>query len=242
MGQATVVATHGAMLSTYLSCLRIGHLEQEMHIFGYLKEHTKRKLGFDPGHPKVDKTRFHRFDWEEFYRGVEEAIPGDMPKPLGNLMSTHCFVDANHGRKKVTKQSQTGILLFCCMLPIIMFRKRQNTVETCTFGIELFALKNVVELVELVEALRYKLCMFGVPIEVATNVFGDNESVYKNVSTPELVVKKKYHSISYHQCHKLVAAVTVRLAKEPTASKLADLFTKMLPQIVREKLLDWFTY
>ena len=29
--------------------------------------------------------------------------------------------------------------------------------------------------VELTESLRYKLRMFGVPIEVATNVFCDNE-------------------------------------------------------------------
>ena len=67
------------MLSTYLACVRIFHLEQVMHIFGYLKYNPKRKLSFDPGHPKIDKTRFYKFDWEGFYRGVEEAIPGDMP-------------------------------------------------------------------------------------------------------------------------------------------------------------------
>ena len=129
--------------------------------------------------------------------------------------------------------------MFCCMAPIIMFSKRQNTVETSTFGSEFTALKNAVELVE---ALRYKLRMFGVPIEGPTNVFCDNESVYKNVSTPESVLKKKHHSISYHRCREAVAAGTVRMAKEPTASNLADLFTKMLPRVLREKLLDWFTY
>ena len=53
--------------------------------------------------------------------------------------------------------------------------------ETSTFGSEFTALKKAVELVE---ALRYKLRMFGLPIEGPTNVFCDNESVYKNVSTP----------------------------------------------------------
>ena len=32
--------------------------------------------------------------------------------------------------------------------------------------------------VELVESLRYKLRMFGVPIEGPTNVFCDDEAVY----------------------------------------------------------------
>ena len=67
------------------------------------------------------------------------------------------------------------------MAPIIMLRKIQNTFETSTFGSEFTALKNAIELVE---ALQYKLCIFRVPIEGVTNVFCDNESVYKNVSTP----------------------------------------------------------
>jgi hypothetical protein len=28
--------------------------------------------------------------------------------------------------------------------------------------------------VEMIEALRYKLCMFGIPIDGPANVFGDN--------------------------------------------------------------------
>ena len=228
-----------SLLSTYLASPRIGHLEQVFHIFGYLKEHPKRKLGFDPQHPKIDTGRFHKFDWEDFYKGAEEAIPENMPKPRGHAMSTHCFVDANHAGNKVTRRSQTGILIFCNMAPIVWHAKRQNTVETSTFGSEFTALKNAVELVE---ALRYKLRMFGIPIEGPTNVFCDNESVYKNVSTPESVLKKKHHSIAYHRCREAVAAGTLRIAKEPTATNLADLFTKLLPQVVRERLLDWFTY
>ena len=64
------------LLYTYLACPIIGHLEQLMHIFGYLKEHPKRKLGFDPGHTNIDKTRLCKFDWENLYRVVEEAILG----------------------------------------------------------------------------------------------------------------------------------------------------------------------
>ena len=111
--------------------------------------------------------------------------------------------------------------------------------ETSTFGSEFTALKNTVELVE---ALWYKLHMFGVPIEGPTNVFCENELVYKNVSTLESVLNKKHQSIAYHLCRESVAALTIRIAKEPTVTNLSDLFTKMLPQFIREKLLDWFTY
>ena len=42
--------------------------------------------------------------------------------------------------------------------------------------------------VELTEALRYKLHMFVVPLEGPTNVFCDNEAVYKNTSILESVL------------------------------------------------------
>ena len=93
--------------------------------------------------------------------------------------------------------------------------------------------------VELVKARRNKLRMFGVPIEGPTNVFCYNESVYKNVSTPESVLKMKHRSIAYHCCCESIAASTIRIDKESTATSLSDLFTKMLPQFVCGNLLDW---
>ena len=57
------------------------------------------------------------------------------------------------------------------MEPIIWHSKQHNAVETSTFGSEMMALKNGVKLVE---ALRYKLRMFGAPIEGTTNIYCDN--------------------------------------------------------------------
>ncbi len=71
-----------------------------------------------------------------------------------------------------TRRSQTGILLFCNKAPTMWFSKRQNSVEASTFGSEFTAMKNAVEMIE---ALRYKLRMFGVPIEGPTNVFCDKK-------------------------------------------------------------------
>jgi hypothetical protein len=118
------------------------------------------------------------------------------------------------------------------------YNKRQKTVDASTFGSEFQAMKNAVELAE---ALRYKLRMYGVPIVASTNIFCDNEAVYKNTSLPESTPKKKHHSIAYHRCREAVAAGTVRVAKEGTQTNLSDLFTNLLPQVQCEELLDKFT-
>jgi hypothetical protein len=228
-----------SLLSSYLAMPRAGHLEQALHIFGYLKSHPKRKIGFDPSHPGINENRFQKCDWEEFYRDASEAIPENKPEPRGKSMSTHCFVDANHAGDTETRRSQTGILLFCNKAPTMWFSKRQNSVEASTFGSEFTAMKNAVEMIE---ALRYKLRMFGVPIEGPTNVFCDNEAVCKNTTRPESTLTKKHHSIAYHRSREAVAAGTVRVSKEDTLTNLADIFTKTMAAPKRENLLDSFTY
>jgi hypothetical protein len=96
--------------------------------------------------------------------------------------------------------------------------------------------------IELIESLRYKLRMFGVPIEGPTNVFCDNEAVCKNTTKPESVLSKKHHSIAYHRGREAVAAGTIRVSKEGTHTNLADVFTKTMAAPKRENLLDKFTY
>ena len=171
-----------ALMSSHLALPRRGQLGQLYHIFGYLKTHPKRKLFLDPQHPKLDERAFKVYDWCDFYRDAKEAIPDDMPRPRGSIVSTHCFVDSDHAGDKVTRRSQTGILIFVNRAPIIWYSKRQNTVETSTFGSEFIAMKTAVEQIE---ALRYKIRMFGSPIEGPTNVFCDNEAVFKNASMPD---------------------------------------------------------
>ena len=112
-----------------------------------------------------------------------------MPRPRGKSVSTHWFLDANHAREKNTRRSMTGILIFCNTPPIIWHSKRQNSVDMSSFGSEFTAMKNSVELVA---ALRYKLRMFGVPIDGSTDIFCDNEAAYKNASTPEYQLRKKH--------------------------------------------------
>ena len=163
-------------------------------MFGYLKLHPKRKLAIDPQHPDIRERWFKKCDWHDSNRDAAEAIPSDMSVPQGNPMSTHCFVDASHGSDRATCRSQTGILIFCNKAPALWYSKRQNTVEASTFGSEFHqALKNAIEVIE---ALRYKLRMFGVPTDGPTNIFCDNEAVTKNASLLESTLKKKHCSIA----------------------------------------------
>ena len=96
--------------------------------------------------------------------------------------------------------------------------------------------------VEMIEAMRYKLRMFGIPIEGPTNIFCDNGAVCVNTTKPESTLSKKHHSIAYHRCGEAVAALTVRVSKEHTSTNLADLFTKIMSAIRRDNLLDSFSY
>jgi hypothetical protein len=228
-----------ALLSSHLALPRRGHLEQVYHIFGYLKQSPRRRLYLDPDHPIISEQRFVKYDWTDFYKYAEDTLPPNMPKARGRAFSTHCFVDSDHAGDKVTRRSQTGVLIFCNRAPILAYSKRQNSVETSTYGSELVAMRQAIDLVK---SLRYKLRMFGIPVEGPTNIFCDNESVYKNTSIPESVLSKKQHSISYHSAREAVAAEIVRIAKEGTDTNLSDLFTKTLNKPKREGLLDRFMY
>jgi hypothetical protein len=50
---------------------------------GYLKLHHNTRLVFDPTYPSINMNDFPTYDWTEFYGDVKEAIPADMPDPLG---------------------------------------------------------------------------------------------------------------------------------------------------------------
>jgi hypothetical protein len=73
--------------------------------------------------------------------------------------------------------------------------RRQNTVETSTFGSEFVALRTCRDMIIV---LRYKLRMFGIPLEGAAQVFYDNQGVVKNTSVPESVLTKKHNAVNYH--------------------------------------------
>jgi hypothetical protein len=87
--------------------------------------------------------------------------------------------------------------------------------------------------VELIEALWYKLRMFGIPIAGPANVYCDNDSVVNNTRRPESTLKKKHNAIAYHRVREAVATGAIWIAWEDGKTNLADILTK---NVNREKL------
>jgi len=135
-----------AVLSQYLASPREGHLEALYQIFAYLKKHPNTSIVFDPISITLDKSAIAPIDvkaWREFYGDVVEELPAKMPDPLGNAVDFTCFVDSDHAGNIVTHRSHTGILIFVQNAPIMWYSKKQNTVESSSFGGEFVALRSL---------------------------------------------------------------------------------------------------
>ena len=143
-------------------------------------------------------------DWRDFYGDVHEELPPNMPDAKGQSVVVSCFVDANHAGNMITCRSHTGLLIYVQNVPIVWFSKRQNTVESSSFGSKFVALRTAKDMIV---ALRHKLRMFGVPIAGPANVFCDNNGVVKNTTIPESMLAKKHtNAINYHAIREAVAA------------------------------------
>ena len=135
----------------------------------------------------------------------------------------------------MTRRSHSGVLIFVNRAPIIWFSKRQATVETSTFGSESVALRQGIDLIE---ALRYKLRMMGVPIDGPTKIYSDSDSVVKATTRPESTLKKKHNAINYHRIREAQAAGHIKVAWIDGEENLADAFTKVLVGKKRHYLLS----
>ena len=75
-------------------------------------------------------------------------------------------------------------------------------------------------------SLRYKLQMFGIPVNGLSNIFCENESVYRKFSFADSVLKKKHHSICYYLVRETVAAGTIIINKVDRGENLSDILTE----------------
>ena len=230
-----------SILSQYQALPREGHLNELLHIFGFLKKKPKLSIYMDPSLPNIDYGDFttNPQDFAEYYRDAHEHLPHDRPTPRGLPVYMTAFVDASFAQNKKTRKSHTGFVIFVNRAPIVWFSKRQSTVETSTFSAEFMAMKSCVSAIE---ALRFKLRMFGVAIEGPTHVYCDNESVVNNSSKVESTLDKKHNSVAYHYVRNAVAASIITVAWINRNDNLADAFTKRLPEVKRDHLFGNWMY
>jgi hypothetical protein len=194
-----------SLLASHTAMPRWGHLEAAWHVFAHLKQHLNLTLVFDERLPEINEGYFTQVDWKGFCGNEKEEMPPKMPKARGNLVRISCFVDADHAGNVMTRRSHTGILVFMNNALISWFSKLQNTVECSTFGSEFVALHIAVKQME---ALRYKLRMFGVPIDGPAD-----QSVVDSSSLPQRTLQKKHNAICFHKVLESVAVDVIRVAK-----------------------------
>ena len=85
-----------------------------------------------------------------------------MSEPRGLGFVIHDKVDFDHAADTFTRISRTGFLVYLNCAPANWFSKKQNGVESSTFGSEFIAMK---QCCEYLRGLRYNLSMMGIPVE-----------------------------------------------------------------------------
>jgi hypothetical protein len=200
-----------------------GHINRMLRVFGYLKAYWKYGIIIDVQEPTIPQAEDVQVNWEEQYPGAMEEMPPGMPKPKGKGVHITIYVDADHAHDQLTRRSVTGILLLINNTPIKWYSKRQNTVETSTYGAELVALRIAVDIA--VE-FRYKLRMMGIPLSGPSKVLCDNKGVVLNTTLPSSTLKKKHNAIAYHRVREAVAAKIAKVYHIDGKENMADILTK----------------
>ena len=137
------IAYKVSLLSKFLAQPRTGHIYQALHIFKYLETHINNDLSFDPLYQKVNSffdPRSLICEMKGIYADTQEDIPTNALMPRGKSVQLNCFVDADHSGDRITRRSQTVIIIFGNSASLLWYSKRKNTVESSTFGLEFIAL------------------------------------------------------------------------------------------------------
>ena len=149
-----------------------------------------------------------------------------------DLLLINAQVDADHAGDTVTRQSRTGFLVYVNRALVCWHSKKQNSVESSSFGSEFMAIKACCEYIF---GLRYKLRMLGIPVNRPALIAGDNQSVLANTTIPDSTLKKKSQSIAYHFVREGVARDEWRTAYIRSKLNASDLLTKQLPHGEKRK-------
>ena len=218
-----------SIMSSQIVLPRVGHLEQVLNIFGYLKSHHNAELVFDPTPPEIDHAAFDRRDWSTSEFGhleQQEEKPRNAPQARGTGFTTSAKVDASHGCDTVTRRSRSGFFVWVNSALVCWYSKKQTSVESSSFGSEFCAMKLCCEYLR---GLRYKLRMMGIPVYGPSYIHGDNQSVLANTTVPSSQLKKKALSCAYHFVREGSARDEWRTAYVNTHLNESDLLTKILP-------------
>ena len=117
----------------------------------------------------------------------------------------------------------TGILHVLNQTPIQWFSKKQNVVETATYGSEFMAARQAVEQVM---DLRYTIRIMGIPLDGPAWMFGDNQSVLTSSTVLHSSLIKRHNALSYHRAREAIAAGTINFMHVEGKCNPSDIITK----------------
>ena len=153
-------------LSRFRVAPRRGHLARAKRVFGYLADTKDAAIRVRTTMPDYSHFPDQEFDWAySVYGDVKEAIPDDMPEPLGKPVLLTAYVDANLYHDLVTGRALTAVLHLINQTPFDWHCKRQATVENATFGSKFVAARTAVDQVINISTTPRFL---GVPIQGKT--------------------------------------------------------------------------
>jgi hypothetical protein len=220
---------------------REGHMKRMLRIFGYLKHHEKARIKFDVTSPNYDGLEFKDYDWSQQYPDAEEEFSPDAPEALKTKYpaSITCYCDADHAHCLETRRSVTGVILFVNKTPVKWHSKRQNTVESSTYGSELVAARIASEIII---DFRGRLRLLGIAVTGPSVLLIDNQSVVANMTLPSGSLKKKHNSIAFHKVRILVSAGVIIVAHIRGNYNVADVETKAVSAMVVWYLLSMLLY
>ena len=233
------IAHATATMAKFMSSPRQGHMVGVLRILAYLHHHIRSKIVTDPLYRDWSHKSWTQAKWQDFYPDAVEPIPDNAPEARGKPVQINLFCDAAHATCLITRRSTTGIIIFLNGMPILWYSKRQNTLESSTFGSEFVALRIAVEMNN---ALWIKLRMLGIPLEGPTNGFCGNESVVKNATIPESRLSKKHNAIAYHKVRESCACNSICICHEPGKKNLSDVLTKFLPSTAHKQCITRILY
>ena len=211
-------------LSRFRAAPRKGHLERVKRIIGYMSKMRHAVVRIRTSEPDYSSLPEKVYDWDyTCYHGAKEEIPKDIPTSRGKRVILTSFVDANLLHDLISGKAVTGIIHMANKTPIDWYAKLQATVETATFGSEYVAARTCTEqIIDLRNTLRY----LGIPVEGASYMFGDNESVVNTASVPHSKLGKRHNILSYHRTREAIAAGVVRFHWLRGNTNPADLLSK----------------
>ena len=92
------------MISSHEALPRKGHIDQILHIFGYLKKHHNSEMVLDPTESDINMSQFENKYWSQKIDGeLTEAIPTNAPLACGRGMRMTVWEDSYHAGESLVR-------------------------------------------------------------------------------------------------------------------------------------------